>query len=283
MPARTSRSGVPASSAPHTASAVVERRRRPRTPTAARTAGGCRLVEQVVAPVDRAAQRPLALGQVARARRRAAPSRSFEAREHRRRREEPRRGPRRARSRAAGRRGARRSRPPPSAFSAVSANSGRTAVAALDEQPHRLARPRESRVGRGRSRSGRPGRGERRDGELLLARRSGAARGWTRSSAARGAAQELGHDRGAAPTTCSKLSRTSSAVPVREVLDDRARAASGPAAAGRPRRRSRDGDERRVGDRRRAARTRRRRGSRRRRSPATCERRAASCRCRPGR
>ena len=93
-------------------------------------------VEQVVAPVDRAAQRPLALRQVARARRQqrqpVAEARDIAAGERIRIRAA-------ASSIASGRPSSRRTisatwRP----FSAVSAKSGPDRHGALDEQPHRL-------------------------------------------------------------------------------------------------------------------------------------------------
>ena len=85
-------------------------------------------VEQVVAPVDRAAQRPLALRQVAPARRPAGPAgRPGAAPSRRARGVGSARRP--ARSPAAGRRAGARSPPRGRPFSAVSAKSGRTAIA----------------------------------------------------------------------------------------------------------------------------------------------------------
>ena len=97
-------------------------------------------IEQVVAPVDRAAQRPLALREVAPARTTAGPAGRPGAATSR-----PARGAgsarRPARSPAAGRRAGARSRPPLRPFSAVSVKSGRTAIARSTNSRTAFRRP----------------------------------------------------------------------------------------------------------------------------------------------
>ncbi len=114
---------------PNAASSAASATRRRRPPAAEQAAF---LVEELVAPVDRAAQRPVPLGQVAgrpgsrssrvsrRSSRAAGESRRIRAA--------------RARSRAAVRRGGAQISATAAAFSSVSAKSGWTAARPLDEQ-----------------------------------------------------------------------------------------------------------------------------------------------------
>ena len=180
------------------------------------------------------------------------------------------------------------------AFSLVSAKSGRTATArsmnsrtasycaerdgverAGPAGSVRRSSPLSGRTSGGRRQARAPGTPARRE------TRSG-ARLVTRTLTAPGAARSRSATTGAAARTCSKLSRTSSDLPVAQLVGEDV-SAIGPTAALDERRASRAIATRRGSGRgsARAARRRRRPGSRRRRSPRAGAT-AASCRCRPG-
>ena len=205
-PIRSTTSPPISSAGPHDRRRPCRGRSRRGTPTADRASRRAAVVEQVVAPGDRAAQRLLALRQVARAGRQQRQV-VVEPGEDLVRRQQLDRGRRRARSRAASRGAAPRSPATAGALAFVTAKPGRTARRPGDEQADglelvervevelaQLARQVEplhlgQAAGVGRGRAG-PG-----PGTPARPRRAGRSRVVTRQRDVRAAAQELGDDR----------------------------------------------------------------------------------------
>ena len=246
------------------------RRRRRR---AARTSACSSLAEQVVAPVDRAAQRLLARGQVARA---ARQQREPLARavEHRLRRQQPdaRRGQLdRERQPVQSRQISRDRR----RVVGVSAKSARTASRPLDEQRDRVVLRSAPR----RPAAAQVGQRQRWHRELVLA--GEAQRRAARDEQLRRASAPARLDQGrAASSSCSKLSSTSrSLLAAQEVGQRLSERLPTPVSLTAECLGDRREHELRASERPRARRRRRRRGTRRRARPRPGAR-AASCRCR---
>ena len=198
--------------------------------------------------------------------------------QQRRRRQEPRPAPRPARWPAAGRRAGGRSRRPPAAFSAVSAKSGLTACARSTKSAT-AGMLRQRRVNGGRP--ARPGSGKGGTGILALAAQAQRRPAGGQDRQLRAGRQQVG-DAGAASSTCSKLSSTSSSRCAREDARPASSSSGWPAVSRTPSAAAMVGTTR-AGSVSGARSTKKtpsgKRRAPRRRPPGP----GGSCRCRPGR